>query len=65
MKKILFIAPLPPPFAGPEIAAKLFLESNLKNRFHLIHLNTTNGLVLSNKSKFRQKIVSNTRYHAF
>lgn len=41
MKKILFIGPLPPPYAGPEIATKLFLDSDLQKRFDIIHLNTT------------------------
>lgn len=38
--KILFIAPLPPPLAGPEISAKLFLRSQVNDCFRIIPLNT-------------------------
>ncbi|WP_422107354.1 glycosyltransferase family 4 protein [Winogradskyella sp.] len=33
MKRILFVAPYPPPFSGPESSAKLFYESNIHDFF--------------------------------
>lgn len=39
-KKIIILGKLPPPYIGPSIATKILLESDLKNRFELIHLNT-------------------------
>ena len=38
--KVLFVAPLPPPLAGPENSAKMFLESKVSNYFDVISLNT-------------------------
>jgi glycosyltransferase involved in cell wall biosynthesis len=38
--KVLFIGPYPPPFSGPELGMKLFLESSLREHFRLIFLNT-------------------------
>ncbi|PWK18009.1 glycosyltransferase family 4 protein [Xanthomarina spongicola] len=38
--KVLFIGPLPPPYSGPELSTKQLLESDLKNQFDIIFLNT-------------------------
>jgi len=38
--KILFIGPYPPPYAGPEMGMKLFLDSSLKDEFQIFFLNT-------------------------
>jgi glycosyltransferase involved in cell wall biosynthesis len=38
MYRILFIAPTPPLYTGPEIATKQLLESNLAERFKIIHV---------------------------
>lgn len=38
MYRILFIAPTPPRFTGPEIATKQLLESGLTRRFEIIHI---------------------------
>ena len=39
--KILFIGPLPPPFSGPELSMKIFLESKILNdAFQIIFLKT-------------------------
>ena len=38
---ILFIAPFPPPYAGPEISAELFINSNICEHFTIKTLNTT------------------------
>lgn len=50
--KILFIAPFPPPLAGPEISAKLFLESNVADNFDVIKLDTNFRKSNSQKGKF-------------
>ena len=39
-EKVLFIGPYPPPYAGPEMGMKLFLESSLKDEFQIFFLNT-------------------------
>ena len=38
--KLLFIGPFPPPFSGPELSTKQLLESDLRNHFDIIFLNT-------------------------
>ena len=38
--KILVVGPYPPPFAGPEMAIKMLLESPLRAEFQLQHLST-------------------------
>lgn len=38
--KVLFIGPMPPPYSGPELSTKQLLESDLKNQFDIIFLNT-------------------------
>jgi glycosyltransferase involved in cell wall biosynthesis len=37
-EKILFIVPFPPPYAGPEVASKILLESAIKERIEVITL---------------------------
>jgi len=36
--KILFIAPLPPPYSGPEVVSEALLNSTLREEFDLIYL---------------------------
>jgi glycosyltransferase involved in cell wall biosynthesis len=38
--KVLFIGPFPPPYSGPELSTKQLLDSDLKNQFDIIFLNT-------------------------
>ena len=38
--KLLFIGPFPPPYSGPELSSKQLLESDLRNHFNIIFLNT-------------------------
>jgi len=38
--KVLFVGPYPPPYAGPELGMKLFLESSLRSKYEIIFLNT-------------------------
>ncbi len=40
-KKVLFLSPLPPPYMGPTIAARIILDSGLKDDYSLIHLDTS------------------------
>jgi len=40
-KSIVFMSPLPPPYMGPTIATEIILNSNLKDEFELIHLDTS------------------------
>ncbi|MBL4710650.1 MAG: glycosyltransferase family 4 protein [Flavobacteriales bacterium] len=39
-KKILIVGKLPPPFIGPAIATNIILNSELKNSYELLHVNT-------------------------
>jgi glycosyltransferase involved in cell wall biosynthesis len=54
-KTILFLSPLPPPYMGPTIATDIILNSELKNEFALIHLDTSDHRELDflNKMDFR------------
>jgi glycosyltransferase involved in cell wall biosynthesis len=38
MKKVLIIGPTPPPFHGVAVAIQILLASQLRNQFHVIHL---------------------------
>jgi len=38
--RVLFIGPYPPPYSGPEMGMKLFLESSLKDDFQILFLKT-------------------------
>jgi glycosyltransferase involved in cell wall biosynthesis len=38
---IIFLGPLPPPYMGPSVATQILLNSGLKEKFELIHLDTT------------------------
>ena len=39
-KKVLLLGKLPPPFMGPSIATSILLNSALKDRYELLHLDT-------------------------
>jgi glycosyltransferase involved in cell wall biosynthesis len=58
--KILFIAPLPPPYAGPEVQSTILLTSSLKNEFDLIHL--CSNLHAKNQDKGKIDFVSSVRF---
>lgn len=47
--KVLFIGPYPPPYSGPEMGMKLFLESRLSEEFDIVFLKT--NFRKSNRSK--------------
>lgn len=45
--KIVFLGPVPPPYMGPTVATEIILRSALKDKFHLIHLDTSDHRDLS------------------
>ncbi len=45
--KIIFLGPVPPPYMGPTVATEIILRSALKDRFSLIHLDTSDHRDLS------------------
>jgi len=51
-KKILVLSPLPPPYMGPTMATGIILNSELKNEFTLIHLDTSDHRELDHLNKF-------------
>ena len=50
--KALFIGPYPPPYSGPELGMKYFLESDLRNKFDITHLKTNVRKSQVNKGRF-------------
>lgn len=51
--KVLFIGPLPPPYSGPELSMKQFLDSKeLNDTFNLLFLQTNFRKSNKNKGKF-------------
>lgn len=59
-EKILFIGPYPPPFSGPEISMKEFLDSNIiQNNFRITFLKTNFRKDNVNKAKFGSEMILN------
>jgi glycosyltransferase involved in cell wall biosynthesis len=59
-KKVVILGKLPPPYIGPSVATQIILNSDLKNRFELIHLDTKINDELSGFGKISlKKIVRN------
>jgi len=56
-KKVIILGKLPPPYMGPSIATEIILNSDLKNRFDLIHLDTKVNRELSSFGKLSLKKV--------
>lgn len=50
-KKILLIAPVPPPFGGVAFIAKSLFDAGLRENFNVIHLNTSSGKLTENYGK--------------
>lgn len=61
--KILLIGPYPPPYAGPEMGMKLFLDSSLKDEFQIFFLNT--NVRKSNAGKGRIDCISFLAFFRF
>jgi len=55
--KILFIAPFPPPFAGPENSAKTFIESPVNDKYEIIKYNTNFRKSNADKGKVGVKMI--------
>jgi glycosyltransferase involved in cell wall biosynthesis len=57
--KVLFFGKLPPPYIGPSVATGIILNSELKNRFELIHFDTSHHSSVSELGRYQW---SNFRY---
>jgi len=55
--KVLFIGPYPPPYSGPELGMKLFLESRLKEVFDIKFLKTNFRKTNVNKGRIDHKSI--------
>lgn len=62
--RVLFIGPVPPPFSGPEMGMKLFLESDVLQRRYVIRHQPTN-VRKSNKNKGRMDLTMATAFFRF
>lgn len=51
-KKVLFIGPYPPPYSGPEMSMKLFLDYSFDEKFNVLFLNTNVRKNNINKGRF-------------
>jgi len=47
LHKIIILGSIPPPYIGPNVATKIILNSELKKKFNLIHLDTSDHRDLS------------------
>lgn len=51
-KRIMILGKIPPPFMGPSIATQIILNSSLKNKYELIHIDTRVNSDLTTMGKF-------------
>jgi len=56
--KILILGKLPPPYMGPAVATRIILNSDLKDKFDLYHLDTRLNRSLLNIGKFSLRKIS-------
>lgn len=63
--KILIIGPTPPPYMGPSMATKMIIESELNDRFQIIHLDTSDKRDLKNLGRFDFRNVYLAVFHIF
>ena len=54
-KRILFFGKVPPPYIGPAVATEKILNSDLKNRYNLIHFDTSHHHEISELGKIKLK----------
>ncbi len=54
-KRILFFGKIPPPYIGPAVATEKILNSELKNRYELIHFNISHHHDINDLGKIRLK----------
>lgn len=50
--KILVVGPTPPPFTGMSVVTEMLLNSSLKDKFKIVHLDTVDRREISNMGKF-------------
>ena len=50
--KVIFIGPLPPPHMGPSLATEIILNSDLKEKYDLVHLDTSDHRNLNKLAKY-------------
>lgn len=59
-KKILILGKLPPPYMGPSIAFEILINSGLKEKYHLLHLDVKANESLSTLGKWSlKKVITN------
>jgi len=51
-KRIMILGKIPPPYMGPSIATQIILESSLKERFELLHIDTRVNTSLDTMGRF-------------
>jgi len=51
-KRIMILGKIPPPYMGPSIATQIILDSSLKDRFELLHIDTRVNTSLNTMGKF-------------
>lgn len=56
-RRVLFIGPYPPPYSGPELSMKLFLDSELKDHYELRFLRTNFRASNVNKARLDASMV--------
>ena len=56
-KKIIIIGKLPPPIMGPALANKIILNSDLKNRYDLVHFDITINKTIKTQGELSLKKV--------
>lgn len=65
LPKVLIIGPTPPPYIGPAVATKAILESDLKNRFALLHSDTSDRRSIRHIGKLDFRNIYLTLLHIF
>ena len=63
--KIAIIGPLPPPWMGPSFATEMILNSALKDKFQIIHLDTSDRRPLANIGKLDFRNITLALFHVF
>ncbi|KPJ72626.1 hypothetical protein AMJ52_05740 [candidate division TA06 bacterium DG_78] len=63
--RILIVGPTPPPYIGPSVATKLILESELKNDYQIVHLETADRRSTTNIGIFDLRNIFLAFIHIF
>jgi len=58
--KVLFVAPTPPPYTGLEVISELFLRSDIKKEFRIIHIRS--NLNKTNQSRGKLGLYNTSRF---